>query len=66
MPLAEDVLGDVLGLRCQLVGDEVPELDSSSSPTGFSSETGVWCCADLVDLVDRQVELVGDLLRAGP
>ena len=39
-----------------------PNSDSSSSPTGFSSETGVWARApDLLDLLDAEVEVAGDL-----
>ena len=40
--LAELGLGRLVRSRGHLVGEEVAELDSSSSPTGFSSETGAW------------------------
>ena len=60
--LAEDVLGDLRAGR-QLVGDEVPELGLLVvAHRLLERDRGLRAAPDLIDLVDRQVELVGDLL----
>src|SRR4029450_6777981 len=62
----QDVLGQLVRERRQLVGDEVPDLGLLVVADRLLERDGSLSApANLVDLLDRQIQLVGDLDRAG-